>query len=280
MKAEKVNKISKEFVVGERDGGLVKINRIKNAGKDKLHLVLDFDRTLTPGRNAQGQEFTTWQMLHRHLPASLRIEATRLYEKYRPFEIAGRMTVADAVAWWTSRLDLDIQSGLKWSDLAREIKENMPARPGAKEIFDVCARKGIPTIIISAGLKDVIELWCQKFEIKPTLVLSTNLRFDVKGYVCGWDKDSLIHILNKHEKGHQELGTIRQSRPNTILVGDSFDDAAMVEGEDDVLRIFIDDGRADDRRAQDFHKTVFKTFDLIIPGKSLLPLVKIIKYIK
>jgi HAD superfamily hydrolase (TIGR01544 family) len=275
-----MNKILDEFIGGEREGVLSKINRIKNAGKDKLHLVLDFDRTLTPGRNAQGQEFTTWQMLHRHLPASLRIEATRLYEKYRPLEIAGRMTISDAIAWWTSRLDLDIRSGLKWSDLAREIEESMSARPGAKELFEICSQKGIPTIIISAGLRDVIELWCRKFEIKPTLVLSTNLRFDAKGYVCGWDKDSLIHIFNKREKGHQELGAIRQSRPNTILAGDSLDDAVMADGTDDVLRILIDDERADDRRPQDFHKTVFKTFDLIIPGKSLLPLVKIIKYIK
>ena len=257
-----------------------KLERIKNAGKEKLHLVLDFDRTLTPGCNAAGKEFTTWQMMARHLPDSLKAEANRLYEKYRPLEIAGKMTTADAVAWWSSRLALDIQSGLKWSDLSREIEENMPARAGAKELFDVCAKKGIPTVIISAGLKDVIELWCQKFDIRPTLVLSTNLFFDEKGYVCGWDKDSLIHIFNKHEKGHKKLKTIRQSRPNVILVGDSLNDAQMVEGTDDVLRVFIDDRRPDDCRAQDFHKTVLKTFDLIVEKGSLLPIVEIVNSVR
>jgi len=235
---------------------------------------------LTPSRNAQGKEIATWKLLNRRLPPKLKAEATRLYEKYRPIEVAGKMTPTDAATWWSKVLDLYVQSKLKWSGLAREIEETVPARPGAKELFNICGKKGIPTVIISAGLKDVIELWCQKFEIKPTLVLSTNLRFDGAGYVCGWDKDSLIHIFNKREKGHKELKAIRQSRPNAILVGDSLDDAAMVDGTDDVLRIFIDDQRADDRRSRDFDKEVFKTFDLMIQTRNLMPLVEIIKDIQ
>jgi phosphoserine phosphatase len=257
-----------------------KLSHFRNAGKDKLHLVLDFDRTLTPSRNEQGVDIVTWRFLNQRLPARARLLTEKLYSKYRPLEISGKMTVAEAITWWSSVLDLYKHAGLKWPDLAFEVQEAISARLGAKELFDVCATKGIPTIIISAGIKNVIELWCQKFEIKPALVLSTSLCLDDKGCVCGWDRNSLIHIFNKHEKGHQELSAIRRSRPNTILVGDCLEDAAMVSGSDDVLRFFIDDCRADECRAQDFHKTVLETFDMIIPGKSLAPLADIIGDIK
>ena len=154
----------------------------------------------------------------------------------------------------------------------------MPIRPGVKELFNICSKKNIPTIIISAGVRDVIEAWCQRFEIKPSIILSTNLFFDSDGIISGWDKKTLIHILNKKEKGHQEIKKIRKLRPNTILIGDSIKDESMVSGVKNVLRIMVDDPRKDDlHRNEMFYDNTFKKFDLIIKNKSLYPVVDIIK---
>lgn len=263
-----------------KDGVREKIERIRNEGKEKLHLVLDFDRTLTPSRNEKGNETATWKLLNKRLPLEKKAVATALYEKYRPLEIAGKMTAKDAADWWSSCLNLYRGSGLRWSDLAYEVESTIPIRPGVKELFETCAEKGIPTVIISAGIRDVIELWCQKFEIKPTIILSTNLYFNNEGYVCGWDKDSLIHVLNKHDTGHKELSKIRKDHPNTILIGDSIDDAAMAAGDKNVLRCIIDDPRNDDMREPGFEEKIFEKFDLLSRQKSLLPLTEIIKSIE
>ncbi len=46
---------------------LKKLNRIFSDGKDNLHLVLDFDRTLTPRKNKFGEDVTTWEIFKQHL---------------------------------------------------------------------------------------------------------------------------------------------------------------------------------------------------------------------
>jgi len=268
--------MQKNLIFGDDRAAAEKITRIKKEGKDKIHAVLDFDRTLTPSCNQKGEDVSTWKLLNKRLPAKAGATVAALYEKYRPLEISGKMTSADALAWWSSVLNLYTDRNLKWLDLAIEVEETIPIRPGAKNFFDICGRKNIPTVIISAGIKDVIELWCQKFEINPTRILSTNLHFDAEGYVCGWDRDSLIHNFNKREKGHNEIGALRQARPNTILVGDNIEDAAMAAGDENVLRVFIEDPRAGEPREDNFYGRIFEKFDIIIQGGTLLPLADIV----
>lgn len=271
-------KFLKEFSCRDEKRVFKKMKAILEGGREKIHVVLDFDLTLTPSINKSGQDATTWGLLVRHLPAEASVEVERLYDKYRPLEVQGKMTVADAVDWWESELRIHQKNGIKWSDIVCDVEEKMSIRPYVKEFFDACEKKGIPTIIISAGIKDVIEIWCRKFGINPTVLLSTDLLFDSEGRISGWEKDSLIHLFNKKEKGHKELRGIRQSRPNIILIGDTPDDASMVDGEEDVLRVIIDDPRDDDAaRDKLFYDNIFQRFDLVIKTKSLFPLVKMIE---
>ena len=51
--------VDNEAVVSE------KINRFVGTGPDKLHVLFDFDRTLTVG-NQGDDDATTWQVLQRH----------------------------------------------------------------------------------------------------------------------------------------------------------------------------------------------------------------------
>jgi HAD superfamily hydrolase (TIGR01544 family) len=250
-----------------------KIQSFINSGSGKIHLVLDFDQTLTVG-----DEAITWGILARHLKGKGQKEQERLYSKYRPIEAKGKMKPSHANAWWNKCLKIYKENKLKWSDITKDVEKNMPARKGAKELFDVCNKKGIPSIIISAGIRDMIELWCQKFEVSPSVILSTNLFFDSQGFVSGWDEKSVIHIFNKKEMGHKEISKIRKSRPKTILVGDSIEDADIVDGNENVLRIIVDDPRIDDiSRGKAFYEDVFKKFDLLIKNKSLEAVVDIIK---
>lgn len=256
-----------------------KLNKFKSSGKEKIYLVSDFDRTITPFFNEDGVEISTWGLLSRKLPADIRNAEIELYKKYRPLEVAGKMTIADAIEWWSINLDYYEKSQLRWSDLALEVEEAIPARSGAKELFDLCKEKEMPAVIISAGIKDVIQLWCRKFNVRPEMIISTKLHFDAQGYIAGWDKNSLVHTLNKNEIGRKYLGPIQETRPYAILVGDSMDDAAMVDGIDNVLRFFIDDQQNKKARGGDFYDKVFEKFDLIVQNGSLMPIVKTIRSI-
>lgn len=267
------------FYCKDKEKVTKKIDSILTSGKKKVHLVLDFDRTLTKNENKFKENVSTWEILSTHLNKKAHKEYKRLYDKYRPLEVENKMKFSDAAVWWEAILDLYKENKLKWVNILDDVEERMPIRNGVKELFNICDKKEIPTIIISAGIKDVIEMWCQRFEIKPTIVLSTNLFFNTRGFISGWDKNSLIHILNKKEKGHNEISKIRKTRPNIILIGDSLKDASMVSGSKGVLRIMVNDSRVDDSSSNGiFYNNIFKKFDLIVRNKSLFPVVDIIKF--
>ena len=143
-----------------------------------------------------------------------------------------------------------------------------------KNYLKSAKKRIIPTIIISAGIKDIIELWRQRFEINPTIILSTNLTFSSEGYINGWDKDSLVHVLNKKEKGNKEVEKIKLKRPNTILIGDSLDDASMIEKEENVLRVAAHELRQDDKIKK--IKEFTKRFNLVIKDGTFRSVVEIL----
>lgn len=269
--------ILKGFHYSNKDDVLKKLDRIFGDGKANLHLVLDFDRTLTTRKNKFGEDVTTWEILKQHLSDAGQKEYQKFFETYRPKEARGEMTQDDATVWWESIIRLYQSEGLNLSMIEKDVNKRMPIRRHAKTLLELCEKEKIPTIIVSAGLKDVIELWCSKFKLNPTVILSTKLIFSKDGVIKGWYKKSLIHVLNKKEKGHKEITKIRTARPNTILIGDSMDDAGIVEGEENVLRILIYAPRRDDDVSK-FNKA-FKKFDLIIKSRSFLPVVQLVTHL-
>jgi cytosolic 5'-nucleotidase 3 len=257
-----------------------KIKLLISEGKSKLHIVSDFDRTLTTGIKKEGGDSSTWALLETHLSEILQKKSLDLYNYYRPLEIAGNLTEKDAIKWWKDAFEILIQGKIKWSNLAKDVETKLSARKGTKKLFKTCEDHQIPILIISAGVRDVIELWCQKLDLKPTLILSTDLIFDEKGIFVSWKKDSLIHVLNKKEKGHEEIKKIREKKPNIILLGDSLDDTTMVDDGKNVLKILIDDpGIGKLQKDNVFYKKVFSKFDLCLQTENLQPVINLINQI-
>jgi len=244
-----------------------KLNHFIRSGKNRVHLILDFDRTITQGKNKEGRDITVWQALISLLPPQAQLEYKRFHDKYGVLEVNNKLSVTDAVMWWESILRLFKENRIKLLDIKRAA-DGMRVRPYAKDLFKICVQKRIPVVIISAGIKNIIELFCKKEDIKPTILLSTELTFSSRGHVNGWKKETLIHVLNKKERGHQEIKKIKSPRPNTIVIGDNLNDASMVQGEKNVLRIAINPMGAE--------KEFLQKFDLIIKGESLLPIIKIL----
>jgi HAD superfamily phosphoserine phosphatase-like hydrolase len=270
------------FFFRDKNNLQTKIDALHATGPDHLQLVLDFDRTLTVARRGVDGDITTWHILKEHLPAAGKARYQEFYEHYRTLELAGKMTFAHADTWFSSILDLYAEYGLNIFEIEQDFLHKATIRPYAKELLDLCAKHGIPTVILSAGTQQVIELWAQSFKVRPTIILSTILEVAPDGTMTGWRRESLIHTHNKKEMGHGygPLEAIRRSRNKVILVGDSLGDADMAEGEDDVLRIRIHDPRADEKSAATaVRDQTLLLFDAMIETGSLRPLHDLVKQI-
>ena len=245
-----------------------------------IHIVADFDRTLTQRRTGTYEDITSWNILRDHLPPEAQTECQRLFQIARPKELAGTMTEQDAIEWWSNVLNIFTEHQLDMNAVERDFLNRASVRNGSKELFDLCDSLQIPTIILSAGVKEVIDLWASKYTISPSLVLSTELVLDENRHISGWKRDTLIHILNKSEIDHPELNRIRAERPLSIIFGDSINDSDMAIGEDDVLRIRIYDPRPDEvAEIENERARTFEKFDLMVESGSLEPLVELLKLI-
>jgi len=212
------------------------------AGPTKLHIVSDFDLTLTAGKHP-GDNLGTWDVMDALIPAEGVTRHTEIYQSFRPIEIAGQLTAEMAAEKWAETLDLITSYHMDIDDIKTAFLSVATLRPGAKELFDLSRRRGIPTVILSSGIRNVIEIMAKHYDIQPDFILSNDLSIDKTGHVNGWQRDSLIHILNKHEMGHDELARLRASHSRILLLGDVPADADMVVGHDDVLRIRVLDPR-------------------------------------
>ncbi|HEV2403625.1 MAG TPA: DNA polymerase III subunit gamma/tau [Candidatus Saccharimonadales bacterium] len=160
-------------------------------------------------------------------------------------------------------------------DVERKFVSRASIRPGVAELFELCQKHNIPTAILSAGVTNIIDIWCQHFGIHPDIVLSTHLGLTDEGHIAGWGQESMIHVLNKRERGHGELSVLREQRPNIIL-GGGLDDADMVQGSS-ILRTRVYDPRPDEKDSEAAQLATLQRFDLMLAGGSLQPLVDLIR---
>lgn len=163
-----------------------KLKSFVSAGRSKVHIILDFDRTITIGRH-----LTVWGALRGMLPLQGQLEYDAFYDKYRVMEVGGRLSNKDAVRWWEGILSLFRIYRIRHDDIEKAA-DRMQIRPYARELFNACNAKGIPVVIISAGIKNIIDAFNKNNNLSPAITLSTELTFS-RGVVSGWKKSSLIH---------------------------------------------------------------------------------------
>jgi phosphoserine phosphatase len=272
--------ILKYFRVKDRNKALKKLTKIITGGKDKLHLLIDFDRTLTIGKDKTGKDNTSWEILGGHLSPKAHARQHALYEKYRPLELSGEMTKEEAMSWANQVLAIFANDSINLTEVEKDFRQKTEIRSGAKELLDFSKNLRIPTAILSAGIKQIIDLWSKIFQVSPTLVLATEVITDQNGTIVDWNKN-IIHHLNKKEMAREELTRIKIQRPNTILIGDAIEDADMSNGDENVLRIRVYNPREDEGISKtDFYKKTFKKFDLIIETGTLEPILMILEQVE
>jgi cytosolic 5'-nucleotidase 3 len=248
-----------------------KLKVMKQDGAEEIHVVSDFDKTITKAF-ADGKKIMSSFALLREsglLDPELVKKDMELFDKYYPLERDSKLSDKEKYQameeWWVKHHQLMVDYGFNKSILAESIKNYKTLlREGSVEMFNLLSTAKIPLLIFSAGMGNVIKLFLQKEKLLTDNVhiISNFFKFDEKGKAISYN-DKLIHVFSKNEVEvkdtpyHKEVA----SRKNVILLGDNLADLGMSAGmqHDEVLTI----GFLNEKENEWYDKFV-NSFDVVI----------------
>jgi len=215
---------------------------ISEDGAERLHILTDFDRTLTTAF-VNGKSTPSLISILRdgnYLTLDYAQKASELYAKYHPIEINPKISLEEKKKamqeWWTTHFDLLVKSGLNKKDLKKAVESGkVRFREGFADFINFLRLYNIPLVIMSSsGLGgDAISLYLGK-EGKlydNVHIISNSLEWDETGNLIAV-KQPIIHTMNKDEaliRNFPAFGAIKD-RKNVLLLGDSLDDVGMIQG--------------------------------------------------
>ena len=216
---------------------------ISKDGKDKFHVLSDFDRTLTRAfyNSKESKSIISHLRNGNYLSEDYAKKAHELYNKYHPIEIDISIGIEEKMKkmeeWWKKHLELLIDSGFDLETLKKCVsdmikEESLEFRAGAKELLNYLNSNKIPLVVISASFGDLIKEYLREKGVfyNNINVVGNNLIFDENGNAKGYEK--IIHVFNKHEFEIHNLKIYSEllKRKNVMLLGDSLGDIRMIEG--------------------------------------------------
>ena len=256
---------------------------ISQAGVGKLHVIADFDKTLTRAF-VNGEKRPSLISILRdgeYLTPDYAAKAHALYDKYYPIEKDPKIPLPEKKkamrTWWQTHFKLLIRSGLNKKDLEKVVvSEKIEFREDSLDFFDLLHLHKIPLIILSAsGLgKETISLFFKKRGrmYDNIHIISNSFEWDEKGNMIG-AKKPIVHSMNKDEtvvKDFPKAFEAVEDRKNVLLLGDSLGDVAMIDGFDHDNLIQI--GFLNEKTDQDLER--FKeNYDIVLLNDSSMGLV-------
>ncbi|KAF8369315.1 hypothetical protein HHK36_032671 [Tetracentron sinense] len=273
-----------EAVVGDCESLEKKKAAIRNAGPAKFQVIADFDATLTQYwiNGLRGQ--SSHGLLQQGNP-EYDVKRHELFEYYHPLEFSPTIPIEEKAKlmeeWWEKTHSLLIEGGLTYDAIEKSVANARIAfREGVIELFELLEffhlldfpsvlsflsakgldselERGVPVLIFSAGLADIIEeVLRQKLHrcFKNVKVISNRMVFDKDGNLVAF-KGKTIHVLNKNEHAldmaapvNDQLGGIDgptddnasvKKRTNVLLLGDHIGDLRMSDGLNYEARISV-----------------------------------------
>lgn len=231
---------------------LKKISKIKEAGKETLHILTDFDKTLTSpflpnGEKAPNSVVATIRTKD-YLKNGYIEKATALFNKYHPIETCPDIPVEEKTQamekWWREHFNLMSESGLTRDAIEKALKENpIYLRENAKELIEILKDNNIPMVVMSAGFCYGMRLIIKRdgIDYNGLHLIANVFKFDDNGRVISI-KEPIIHSMNKSEvaiKAYPDIYENVKNRKNVILMGDNTSDIDMITGfeYDNIIKI-------------------------------------------
>jgi cytosolic 5'-nucleotidase 3 len=220
-----------------------KKKEIAQDGAEKLHVLSDFDRTITYGLNDEKKTPTVISQLRsdtKYLGEDYPKKANKLFDFYHPIEIDPSIPLTkkkkEMDEWWAKHFNLIAEYEFTKGLIKQVVKEKpLRFRQGASEFLTLLNSKDIPLIFMSAAPGDMlIEYLDNNKLLLPNIFVISNLyEWDKNGkaiqikkpVVTSVNKDeTLIHKFPIYEK--------IKNRKNVLLLGDGLEDVGMIEGFD------------------------------------------------
>jgi len=230
------------------------LSNIKKDWYSKLHILSDFDKTLT-------KEFIDWEK-RPSLISILRSQnilweeysrkAYELFDYYNPIEISPIIDIIEKKKqmsiWWEKHLDLLIKSWLKRQDVDKAINSGIIRfREWVTHFLKLMNNEKVPVVIISANAlwSDSNYLFLDQnwVNISNIKIISNSFIWD-ENLISIWYNKPVIHVFNKDETVLKDFPQIYEeikSRKNVILLWDSLGDPGMIEWFDynNLLKIWF-----------------------------------------
>jgi len=273
--------------VTSKNYSLIK-EKLKEEGKQNLHVLADFDRTLTKAF-VNGKRIPSLISVLRdenYLTPDYPEKAKALYEKNHTIEkdpdIPKDQKRKEMRNWWTEHFALLIKSGLARKDVERAMEStNLSLRDGCPEFLRLLEENNIPLVILSSGGlgKESIEIFLEKRSLlyKNVAIISNAFEWDVQGRAKSI-KEPIIHAMNKNETAVSDIPEIYEKvkdRKNILLLGDSISDIEMAEGFDYDTLMKIGFLNEDIEENLDIYKNEFDA--VILNDSSMSPVNKLLE---
>ena len=230
---------------------LEKFNNIKDSfikdGIDKIHIIADFDGTLTKTNiNKDGKDPSIISLLrsekYNYLGDDYSNKAKILFEEYHPIEIDSSLDLSfrknKMSEWWKKHLELLIESKLKFEHIEKvALCGAIQLKDGCRDLFIFSKENNIPIVIMSAnGIGDTMSIYLNHNDclFDNVYFITNHFEFDNNGFAINYSLP-IIHSLNKDETTDKDFNNIYENvreKRNVILIGDGMGDTKMAEGFD------------------------------------------------
>lgn len=230
------------------------LDKIKKEWNEKIHILADFDKTLTKAFSNGKKRSSLISVLRDewYLSEEYRKKAQKLFDYYNPIEIDPNINIEEKskqmTIWWRKHLKLLIESWLSKSDIENIIKSKLiELRPWVINFLKEITEKQIELLIISANWlwTDSIKMFFEKEDLlsKNINIISNSFKWSEK-WEAIWYNKRVIHTFNKWEtvlKDFPEIHKKIKNRKNVILLWDSLWDPHMIDGfgYDNLIKIWF-----------------------------------------
>jgi len=220
-----------------------KKRQLKKDGIEKVHVLSDFDRTLTKAfyHGEKAGSLISRLRNGNYLSLEYARKAHELFDYYHPIEIDSNISIDEKkdkmYEWWRKHKELLIEFGLDKQTIESCVKEMMETgipdfRIEVKNFLQFLYSNNIPLVILSASLEDLIKEFLKQMHVlyNNIHVIGNEFEYNERGKAIAIKR--IIHVFNKNETKLEHLpiydGLL--NRNNVILLGDSVGDLGMVEG--------------------------------------------------
>lgn len=220
------------------------VKRMKKGGAAKLHILADFDRTLTLAfvNGVPTPSITAILRDHNYLTPEYPAKAKALYAHYGNLERDPKIPKEEKKKkmdeWWRAHFELFKECGLAKTDIERAMTSGIvKLRPGVSEFIETLHQYNIPLVLMSAsGLGEesiAAHLKHEKCLLKNVHIIGNSFIWDENNKAVGF-REPIVTGMNKDETLIQNFPAygVVKNRPNVILLGDNVGDVGMVDGFD------------------------------------------------